>query len=158
MVWYCVGGSLYAFCVFLGCVCICIWTFAVLGMMVRVVGERRDQVFPCKPAPFLPFCVYLDFLYLKPNSPPPAGPHFSMLPTARMLGWASGCQRLVKGHNQPSSSQVCWSSSLRASVSSSNRSRCLVVFVCSLLQRRRWGAFLPLVLSPLLSLPFSVSL
>lgn len=34
LVWYCVGGSLYAFCVFLGYVCICIWTFAVLGMMV----------------------------------------------------------------------------------------------------------------------------
>ncbi|XP_073854688.1 fibroblast growth factor receptor 1 isoform X15 [Macaca fascicularis] len=32
--------------------------------------------------------------------------HFSMPLTARMLGWASGCQRLVKGRNQPSSSQT----------------------------------------------------
>lgn len=90
--------------------------------------KRRGQAFPCKPAgrvhacararacvcacdrstlPSLP-CVPSDFLYLKPNSPPPPGPISPCCPPpARMLGRARGCQRLVKGRNQPAASPVC---------------------------------------------------
>lgn len=136
------------------------------------MNMRRDQAFPCKPpssgcvcvhacdCSTLPslLCVPSDFLYPKPNSSPPTGPHFSMLPTARMLGWARGRQRLVKGRNQPASSQVCRSSSLRVSLSSSNRSRCLVVLFVHCCEGDA-GEHLFLWLSaPSLFLPFSVSL
>lgn len=62
----------------------------------------------CSTLPSL-LCVPSDFLYQKPSStPPPPGPISPCCPLpARMLGWARGCQRLVKGCNQPASSQVC---------------------------------------------------
>lgn len=97
-----------------------------------MVEKRRGQMSPCKPAGHVHACVCVsahmcacvctcgcstlpsllcvpsDFLYLKPNSPPSPGPISPCCPLpARMLGWARGCERLVKGRNQPASSQVC---------------------------------------------------
>lgn len=126
---------------------------------MRACVRVRDALGGCFSFLAVP-SVPTDSLYLKPNSPLPARPHFSMLPTARMLGWASGCQRLVKGRNQAVvSSGLPESLPSRASLFSSNRSRWLVVwFFFALLQRRCWGAFLPLVLVPSsLPLRFSAS-
>lgn len=102
--------------VFPGWLCTCAWICGdavILGRRMRLERQIRRKgtshslaglylqgvcvcVYPCIPL----VCSLSTSLDLKPNSPLATGLHFSMPPTARMLGWASGCQRLVKGRNQ----------------------------------------------------------
>lgn len=140
--------------------------------------KRRGQIFSLRPVSARCACmcafsgcsggcfsflavpsVPTDSLYLKPNSPLPARPHFSMLPTARMLGWASGCQRLVKGRNQAVvSSGLPESLPSRASLFSSNRSRWLVVWFFCLVAKEMLGSVSSSGFGPLLCpLRFSAS-
>lgn len=125
------------------------------NMAFSLAGFLCPKFFWCVCTAFLSLpSVPADSLYLKPNSSLPARPHFSMLPTARMLGWASGCQRLVKGRNHASSPQVCRRASPRASLFSSNRSRWLVVLFLPCCKGDAGERFFLWFWSPSLSLPF----
>nr|XP_007960403.1 fibroblast growth factor receptor 1 isoform X1 [Chlorocebus sabaeus]XP_037839495.1 fibroblast growth factor receptor 1 isoform X1 [Chlorocebus sabaeus]XP_037839496.1 fibroblast growth factor receptor 1 isoform X1 [Chlorocebus sabaeus] len=72
------------------------------------VTEAQSGEYVCKVSNYIGEANQSAWLTVtRPVAKAPARrPHFSMPLTARMLGWANGCQRLVKGRNQPSSSQT----------------------------------------------------